>query len=402
MFCHKCGAVLTEDAAFCSVCGAPIKTGEEPVTHRPLRAAIGQFFTPVRPSAPEGRTGSPARLSLTRALILLGAVVLFFAIWRSLRDQGSAPADQNSGRYQAATPSGTTETPKLSSSDALAGRPSVKLKIGQELSVGYWSYTVNSISWQRIIGSPGYTVETPDAEFLVVDLSIRNNDRTASTLPPFELIDEQGREYDESEKGTSMQGSFGMLKKLNPGVSSRGYLVFDVPRGEYVLKAPGGFQSGESALVDLSPPIEMSPPVPAKSSVADDRGAGSTGEGTAHAGTSLTAAMPTPHPLPIPMTVAEVDRHGEFSTYTAISLQARVKDAYCSLVGGRQACWLFLEDQPPAVQGQQIMVWIPDREWPEIQSLYKIGDTAQLTCLASRGLIKCKAAVKGQSTEDLE
>jgi Domain of unknown function (DUF4352) len=114
---------------------------------------------------------------------------------------------------------------------------------------------VNGVRWQAKVGSLGDTVETPDAEFLVIDLSIRNNDRTASTLPPFKLMDAQGREYDESDKGTFMQGAFDLFKKLNPGVSSRGYLVFDVPHGEYALKASGGFESGESTLVDLSIPV---------------------------------------------------------------------------------------------------------------------------------------------------
>jgi len=97
------------------------------------------------------------------------------------------------------------------------------------------------------------TVETPDAAFLVVDLDILNNDRTASTLPPLKLVDAQGREYDESSKRTFMPGAFDILKELNSGVSSRGYAVFDVPRGQYNLQVSGGFESGEHALVDLSP-----------------------------------------------------------------------------------------------------------------------------------------------------
>jgi hypothetical protein len=95
--------------------------------------------------------------------------------------------------------------------------------------------------------------EMPDAKFLVVDLYIRNNDRTASTFPPVKLVDAQGREYDQSSKGTFMPGVFDSFKQLNPGVSSRGYVVFDVPSGQYLLLLSGGFESGEHTLVDLSP-----------------------------------------------------------------------------------------------------------------------------------------------------
>lgn len=43
-----------------------------------------------------------------------------------------------------------------------------------------------------------------------------------------------------------------MVKTLNPGVASRGYVVFDVPpNGEYTVQLSGGFGSGERALVTI-------------------------------------------------------------------------------------------------------------------------------------------------------
>lgn len=94
-----------------------------------------------------------------------------------------------------------------------------------------------------------YTAAYPETRFLVVDLAVRNNDRTASTLPPMKLLDATGREYDESSKGILIERSLG--KSLSPGVSSRGYVVFDVPQGKYVLKVSAGDTSGESALIVL-------------------------------------------------------------------------------------------------------------------------------------------------------
>jgi hypothetical protein len=120
-------------------------------------------------------------------------------------------------------------------------------------------------------------METPDAQFLVLDLYVRNNDRTASTLPPLKLVDAQGREFDESGKGTLVPGVFEALKKLNPGVSSRGYVVFDVPHGQYTLLVSGGFESGEHALIDLSAPTS------------NDSASGQQGSGPAE-----TTAMPAP------------------------------------------------------------------------------------------------------------
>ena len=135
-----------------------------------------------------------------------------------------------------------------------------KHKIGETFSVGYWTYICDGTHWQNMIGS-GYTAEMPDAAFLVVDLTIRNGDKTSSTLPPLKLVDVEGREYNESSKDIFMEHSFGMLKDVNPGVSSRGYVVFDVPRrGDYALKVSGGFESGEHTLVDLAERNENAPP----------------------------------------------------------------------------------------------------------------------------------------------
>ncbi|HLX82351.1 MAG TPA: DUF4352 domain-containing protein [Terriglobales bacterium] len=124
-------------------------------------------------------------------------------------------------------------------------------ELGQEVTVGYWTYRCNKASWQPAIWSGYSSLETPDATFLIVDISIRNNDRTASTLPPLKLIDAQGREYKESSKGVLMPGRFDVLKELNPGVSSRGNVVFDVPHGLYKLQLSGGFYSAETATVNL-------------------------------------------------------------------------------------------------------------------------------------------------------
>jgi hypothetical protein len=123
-------------------------------------------------------------------------------------------------------------------------------RIGESFFVGYWSYRCDKARWQKTIGY-GYSQEFPDAVFLVIDLAARNNDRTASVLPPLKLVDGEGREYDESSKAVLMEGSFGILKTLNPGVTGTGYVVFDVPRGKYALKVSGGFTSGKYELVDL-------------------------------------------------------------------------------------------------------------------------------------------------------
>ncbi len=218
MVCTVCGRQYIHGARFCQLCGIPLALNQQSVL-----------------------TAHRAKKSFPRWLkVLLGifgafvAIVLIYQFQKILSDTTSEQRASNTDSY-ASTPAGPT---------------AVARKMGDTVSLGYWSYCVWGTQWKSSIGSE-YLTEYPDAAFLIIDLSIRNNDRTSSTLPPLKLVDAQGREYDESSKAIYEQGSIGMLKSLNPSVESRGYAVFDVPKGTYKLKVSGGYTSGRYAEIEL-------------------------------------------------------------------------------------------------------------------------------------------------------
>lgn len=124
-------------------------------------------------------------------------------------------------------------------------------KINDSVTVGYWSYRVNGIKWANSVG-PDMIRETADAKFLIVSMTVRNNDKTSSTLPPVKLVDAQGREFDESSKGMMFENTFGPIKQLNLTVPSTGIVLFDVPQGKYWAVVSGGLTSGQSAKVELN------------------------------------------------------------------------------------------------------------------------------------------------------
>jgi hypothetical protein len=203
MFCRNCGARLTDQDRFCNGCGTPaISLSAVSLAHPPQ-----------------------AQRRRSKEKLIIG-LLLFFCLFMAIGIFG--PYAKTTG---------------ISTS-------SVSHKIGDNIIVGHWAYRCDGASWQRSIGSE-YSKQYADAEFLVVDLNVRNNDRTASILPPLKLIDGEGREYEESSKGIFIDHSFGLLKSINPTVSSSGYAVFDVPRGKYQLKVSGGFTSDEWQLIDL-------------------------------------------------------------------------------------------------------------------------------------------------------
>jgi Domain of unknown function (DUF4352) len=213
MFCSNCGTPLGPAAIFCNKCGfqraLPIQTDGPP--KRAKRGKAGQWF----------------------ALVVV-CIALYFVLG------GGSSSSSSSASANVSSPASPT-------APDTAG---VIHKIGDSINVGYWSYRVSGTQWKSSLGSE-YMNETPDAAFLILEMSIRNDDKTSSTLPPLKLVDDEGREFDESAKSWVQENSFGILKSLNPGVVSRGYAVFDVPRGHYKLKVSGGYTSSNYEFIEL-------------------------------------------------------------------------------------------------------------------------------------------------------
>jgi hypothetical protein len=82
-----------------------------------------------------------------------------------------------------------------------------------------------------------------DAKFLVINLSITNIGKKTTTIKPpvFTLLHEQGYEYEISYRGIAGGGpSDNFIEKLavdrlSPLIPVRGKVVFDVPKGNYVM-----------------------------------------------------------------------------------------------------------------------------------------------------------------------
>ena len=122
----------------------------------------------------------------------------------------------------------------------------------ETLSVGKFTYRCNDAQWQTSASSPLETREAPNAAYMVVDLSIRNDDRTEANRPQFKLVDSENNEFSESPESQRLSDSISTSDALNPGVTTRGRILFDVPPGRsYKLKVSGGDQSDKYALIDL-------------------------------------------------------------------------------------------------------------------------------------------------------
>lgn len=225
MFCAKCGRGAVDGQAFCRFCGAQLESS-----------------APV--SQPRAKR-HPVRHALVAVGVVLGLAVLIILSNPSTPENDTATNTAVPRVPQSApAPSPTVEGP--------SDKQPTTFAMGQQFSIGYWSYLCNSAYWTPYLGYDPETLERANAEFLVVNITARNDDTSASTLPPFHLMDAEGRTYDESSAGALSQGFFSGLEQLNPGVSERGNVVFDVlPDRRYVLVVSGGIESGKQAIVVL-------------------------------------------------------------------------------------------------------------------------------------------------------
>ena len=132
-------------------------------------------------------------------------------------------------------------------------QPPAIRQIGDTVSVGYTSYRVHKVWWSNKLSNNEFLNHAPDAMYLFVQLTIRNDDTKPRSVPPFSLLDESSRQYQTSDHGWAVEGSIGVLDSLNPNVAKSGFIVFDVPpEHAYSLKISGGYWSGESAMIELA------------------------------------------------------------------------------------------------------------------------------------------------------
>jgi F0F1-type ATP synthase epsilon subunit len=126
-------------------------------------------------------------------------------------------------------------------------------KMSETVSVGYTSYKVWRVWWSNQLSENQFLNQRPNASFLFVELTIRNDDTKARSIPPLRLRDENDAEYEASPHGWAVEGSIGVLDSLNPSVSKQGFAVFDVPRGhKYRLEVSGGYWSGDTTFIELA------------------------------------------------------------------------------------------------------------------------------------------------------
>lgn len=115
-------------------------------------------------------------------------------------------------------------------------------------------FAISGVSRTKTIGN-SFSQKQAQGEFIVIDVVLTSHQKEAASIhnTMFKLIDSSGREYDYSTEGTLAAGisnSFN-LKKVNPGITTGGRIVFDVPAGmtDFKLQVRSGSSKGLLPLI---------------------------------------------------------------------------------------------------------------------------------------------------------
>ncbi|WP_321474287.1 DUF4352 domain-containing protein [uncultured Paludibaculum sp.] len=139
------------------------------------------------------------------------------------------------------------------------GDSSKVYQMGAPVKVGALSYTVLDTEWKESLdGSLG--ARLPENRFLIVNLSITNDGGGDINLPLLSLVDVNGKEYREIDKGEGIPQWLGLLRPISPAQTLSGHIAFDAPLAGYKVRiSSGGDADSEvSALVEL--PLRVEPP----------------------------------------------------------------------------------------------------------------------------------------------
>jgi hypothetical protein len=202
--CKTCGKDVAKSAKKCPHCGQKLKMG---------------FFT--------------------KALIGIAALIVIAII--ASQGSGSDKPASTTAKGESNTPA-KKEAPKALSNTGVSSDVTI---------------TVKGVETKPEVGNE-LTKEKAQGAFKIVEVSLTNGQKDAITIDAnsFKLVDDQNREFSYSTNGQTAQDIANggnvdfFLKKLNPGLTQVGKIVFDVPADAkgLKLKATGGMMGKEITL----------------------------------------------------------------------------------------------------------------------------------------------------------
>ncbi len=236
----SCGRSLSTSDAFCPGCGRQVSY-QQVLNAQPTPSTR----TIIEREPRETRKRSSLSRLLRGTVWTVGC--LFCCVFALQFFAGFLPAFKKAYKSSYAASSRAPETASVEEAHA-----QLRLyQIGQDVHVGYWTYKIHAVRYGTQIADSMGRFDTAKGQYVMVDLTATNNDSTESSFPAMSLMGADGTLASETSAGSLLPNRLDFTTSLNPGLSARGFIVFDVRPQAYALQLSGGYSSGEKAYVSL-------------------------------------------------------------------------------------------------------------------------------------------------------
>jgi hypothetical protein len=128
--------------------------------------------------------------------------------------------------------------------------------IGEKVGVGALTYTVLESDWKSQLGESA-TARVPEANFLLIRISIKNGARDAKMVPALTLENTAGNSFTEVTNGAGVTNWLGLIRMLPPAQTEEGWVLFDVPTNSYNLRVSDTGEDGAERAAFVSIPLKL-------------------------------------------------------------------------------------------------------------------------------------------------
>ena len=132
-------------------------------------------------------------------------------------------------------------------------RPKV-YQLGDKAEVPPFSIQIVDTNWFNQLPGNG-SPRVPNRRFFVLHVSATNTGKEEASMPTLSLLAGDTERYEELHDGAGIENWLGLVRRVKPGQSLDGRIVFDAPPQTYQLRIGDDYDEQNIALVDL--PLEF-------------------------------------------------------------------------------------------------------------------------------------------------
>jgi hypothetical protein len=107
---------------------------------------------------------------------------------------------------------------------------------GEKAQVGHLTYSIVDVQIHPTLGEDPANPRTPSNRFYTVQVSVSNGGNEDVAIPAMMLMDDAGHAYNELPDGAGVVRWLGMVRRVAPGQTEEGNVLFDAPAAHYRLK----------------------------------------------------------------------------------------------------------------------------------------------------------------------